>query len=247
MRLLFSVARAGIETGMMLACATPIAVFAMRHMPSRRWGLLARLALFLLLDKLVLRFPHAGGFQGHYWNWQGKLLEILLVFVIVVLIPEISLESIGASSRLRPHWLKPAIVVFLITLALPTTFFFLGAREQLTPEGWLFELILPGISEEMFFRGLVQSELNRVFGRPWRWFNAECGWGLIITAMLFAAAHVFSADRHLQLHLNMANGIGPFIGGLLGGWMRERAGSIWPGVVGHNLSNLVIPGLTLFS
>jgi membrane protease YdiL (CAAX protease family) len=33
--------------------------------------------------------------------------------------------------------------------------------------------------------------------------------------------------------------------GMVSGWARERTNSVWPSVVGHNLSNIVIPVATL--
>ncbi len=35
------------------------------------------------------------------------------------------------------------------------------------------------------------------------------------------------------------------VAGLVSGWVRDRTDSVWPSVVGHNLSNLVVPIATL--
>src|SRR5208282_4244088 len=44
----------------------------------------------------------------------------------------------------------------------------LVVRKKLDAEGWAFLLIMPGLAEELVFRGVYQSLLNRVFGKPWR-------------------------------------------------------------------------------
>jgi membrane protease YdiL (CAAX protease family) len=87
--------------------------------------------------------------------------------------------------------------------------------------------------------------LNRGLGTQWRFLGAQIGWGWLITSILFAAAHVVFVDRSLHITFMFEEGVGPLVGSLIGGWLRERTGSIWPMVVLHNISNVLIPGLTL--
>lgn len=239
--------RASIQAGLMLACTVPVVLIAVRRSRVRRWGLLLLVGFLVVVDEALLLLPRVDGFQQLRWNWQGKLLETTWPLLLAALVPGISLASLGVTSRLRPGWLKPTILALALALALPAVYFLLGAREALNREAWAFQLTMPGIAEELVFRGVYQSLLNRVFGKPWRFLNAEFGWGLIITAVLFAAGHVFSADRELHLHIALAAGVGPLIGSFIAGWIRERADSIWPGAVGHNLSNVLIPVASLFA
>jgi membrane protease YdiL (CAAX protease family) len=154
--------------------------------------------------------------------------------LLVALVPGISLASMGVTSKLRPGWLKPSIVAGLVALAVPAVFFMLGARKKLDAEGWVYLLIMPGLAEELVFRGVYQSLLNGVLGKPWRVADAEFGWGMIMTAILHARI-VLQAE------------IAPFLLSLVSGWIRERTDSVWPCVFGHNLSNVVIPFATLFT
>src|ERR1035441_8660626 len=41
---------------------------------------------------------------------------------------------------------------------------------------------MPGLVEELVFRGVFHSFSNRAFPRSWKIAGAACGWGLIITA-----------------------------------------------------------------
>src|SRR5664279_5356559 len=127
-------------------------------------------------------------------------------------------------------------------------FFILGARKKLDAEGWAFLLIMPGLAEELVFRGVFQSLLNRVFGKPWRLAGAEFGWGLIVTAILFAGFNgLVAVDSHLNARIVLHAAIAPFLMSLVSGWVRERTDSVWPCVFGHNLSNIVIPFASLFA
>ena len=95
---------------------------------------------------------------------------------------------------------------------------------------------------------MFQSLLNRVFGKPWRLANAEFGWGLIITAILFAGSNgLVAVDAQLHARIVLPAAIAPVMLSFVSGWVRERTNSVWPCVFGHNLSNIVIPVASLFT
>jgi membrane protease YdiL (CAAX protease family) len=94
---------------------------------------------------------------------------------------------------------------------------------------WLFVVILailPSCCEELLFRGALQTALLR--GRsPAR--------AIALGSVIFAA-----------YHLDLARFPGQMAAGLGLGWLAWRAGSIWPGVVAHAVTNLgVEPVLSL--
>jgi membrane protease YdiL (CAAX protease family) len=95
-----------------------------------------------------------------------------------------------------------------------------------------------GFGEELFFRGYVQSRLNGVFGRPWRFLGASLGPGVVITALLFGAIHIFNPTKPFEAHweLSWAWGAAAFVSGLLFGYLRELTGSIWAATVVHALT-----------
>lgn len=46
----------------------------------------------------------------------------------------------------------------------------------------LFTCVTAGVTEELLFRGYIQTRLTMIFGNPW--------WGIIIASFLFAAMHL---------------------------------------------------------
>lgn len=75
----------------------------------------------------------------------------------------------------------------------------------------------PGVFEELAFRGVVQGRMLLLFGRPGH---------LHLTAVAFALAHGVTAA--LPIHF----GIGLYLC-----LLRERTGSLWPGMLLHMLYN----------
>jgi len=240
--------RVALEAGLTLACVLPFVLIAVWRSRTRRWGLLLFVASLVVLDFALGEIPRVDGFQHLHWSWQECLLSTAWPFLLAALVPGISLASIGVTSRFRPGWLKPSIVALLLALAVPALFFILGARKKLDAEGWAFLLIMPGLAEELVFRGVYQSLLNRVFGKPWRLANAEFGWGLIIGAILFAGSNgLVAVDPQLHARIVLHAAIAPVMLSFVSGWVRERTNSVWPCVFGHNLSNIVIPVASLFT
>jgi len=232
----------------MLACALPFVLIAAWHSRTRRWGSLLFVASLVVLNVGLTEIPRVDGFQHLHWSWQECLLSTAWPFLLIALVPGISLVSIGVTSRFRPGWLKPSILAGLLALAVPAVFFILGVRKKLDAEGWAFLLIMPGLAEELVFRGVYQSLLNRVFGKPWRLAGAGFGWGLIVTAILFAGSNgLVDVDPQLHVRIVLHAAIAPFLMSLVSGWIRERTDSVWPSVFGHNLSNIVIPFASLFA
>lgn len=78
---------------------------------------------------------------------------------------------------------------------------------------------LAPVSEELFFRGYVQTRLVARFGRVA---------GIVATALLFAIMHIDPMQASFALAI-----------GLAAGWMRDRSGSIRPALVAHLGNNLL--------
>ncbi len=235
-------ASVGLVTCLIIACALPFVVAAVWQTRARNWRMLWLVGVLLLVQTAVTSLPPIEGLGHLHWHWQECLLSIAWPLLLVRFVPTVSLNSIGVTSRLRPGWLTPSIIALLIAMAVPAVFFALGSRSKLTTEGWLYLSTMPGLAEELVFRGVFQSLLNRAFPRSWKIAGASCGWGLVITAVLFAGANgLVDVDPQLHPHIVLHAGIAPFLMSLVSGWVRERTDSIWPSVFGHNLSNLVIP------
>jgi membrane protease YdiL (CAAX protease family) len=233
---------AGIQCGLALALAAPFVLVAALHSRTRRWALLAAVGSLVVLSFVLTSLPRVDGFRNHPWAWQESLLSIAWPILLTVVAPGISLATLGVTSRLRPGSIKPGLIALSLALSISVVFFVLGARKTLDTEGWIYLSLMPGLAEELVFRGVFQSLLNQVFGKPWSFAKAEFGWSLPITTLLFAAVNgLLSVDSQLHPHVSLVRGIAPMISGLIAGWVRERTDSIWPTVVGHNLVNLVIP------
>ena len=70
-----------------------------------------------------------------------------------------------------------------------------------------WNVIGAGVGEEAFFRGFVQSHLNRVCGRPWRIWGIDFGPGLIASALLFGLVHALNTVDYFHGRWTFASGV----------------------------------------
>jgi len=92
------------------------------------------------------------------------------------------------------------------------------------------QFIVVGLSEEFFFRGYLQTQLDARYGRPYRFLGARWGRGLIYAALLFGVCHIVTGDL---TRLRVA------FFGLFAGWLRARSDSIAVPAAYHGFANLL--------
>ena len=68
---------------------------------------------------------------------------------------------------------------------------------------------MPGVAEELVYRGVFLSLFDRAFGRPWCVAGADVGWGTIAVAVVFAAVHAVNVDRGGTVHIEPLFAVGP--------------------------------------
>lgn len=112
----------------------------------------------------------------------------------------------------------------LLATAIPEFESQLAEREILDRLGLELTLLVvavsPAIVEEIAFRGMLQGRLMALLGARQ---------GLLVTAMAFTLVHMSPAT--MPIHLGL---------GLYLGWLRERSGSLLPGMLTHFAYNTAI-------
>jgi hypothetical protein len=99
------------------------------------------------------------------------------------------------------------------------------SKMGLGPVSKLFIIcIVPGITEEIAYRGLIQHWLQTAV-KPWR--------AIILASALFAA-----------MHLSALSAPYIFLLGLLLGWLKWKTGSLYPSMLVHILHNYAV--ITIF-
>ena len=101
----------------------------------------------------------------------------------------------------------------------------------------LFYIFFLGLGEELLFRGYIQSRLNEAWGKPYQFFGVNWGWGVVITSILFGIMHILNLGSLIggEWRLTPWWGLWTFFAGFIGGFVREKTGSIVAPILIHGL------------
>jgi len=97
--------------------------------------------------------------------------------------------------------------------------------------------LLIAASEEIYFRGYVQTTLKAVFHPRWRLFGVSLGWEWPLTAIIFAASHSVLMVQWWHFAI--------FFPALAFGFLRARTNGLVAPILFHALSNLVLQGIVM--
>lgn len=92
------------------------------------------------------------------------------------------------------------------------------------------QLVVIALPEEAFFRGYLQTSLDRAWPPRFRVLGANVGVGLLVSAAIFAVGHVLTIRHPARLAV--------FFPALLFGWLRSRTGGIGASVLFHASCNI---------
>jgi uncharacterized protein len=99
----------------------------------------------------------------------------------------------------------------------------------------IFQIFLIALPEEFFFRGFIQSQMNRVFPARFKTLGFAWGWALPLTAFIFALSHTLITFQWWHFSI--------FFPGLLFGFLREKTNGLIAPIIIHGISNVMVQGI----
>jgi membrane protease YdiL (CAAX protease family) len=206
---------------------------------SFRW-LLAAASLVFLNDLLLTRgyglLPHL--LPSSDWNWQGKILALGATLAIASH-PAFGWRPSGLTLAQAPGSLKAAAPVAGLYIAVFVALALIFPTAPASGETVAFQLTMPGLEEETFYRGLLLLVLARAFSGRWRALGVEWSIGAVLSCGLFGLAHAFghSDGRFTFEPLIMALTAGP---SLIAVWLVLKTRSVVLPILLHNFGNAIM-------
>ncbi|WP_417612786.1 type II CAAX prenyl endopeptidase Rce1 family protein [Parasphingorhabdus sp.] len=210
--------------------------------------LVASIAFYAIYVAAVFSRFHIPGFEAAFgetqYNWSGKLLAIatsaVMIIVTVRSSEKLTFADAGLTFRQREGSVGPALIAIALMIA-----FIIGLQmlandgATLDTETLLYQATIPGIDEELMFRGLLLLGLSMaVTGRTWNLWGAPVGWAAILVTIIFALGHsIIVSDGQIQT-IWIAMIYTAILGWALM-WIRLRTGSILLPIIAHNATNFV--------
>lgn len=218
-----------------------IAFAIKRRYTSVNFQLLLWFAIIHIAESVIVSTIKFTLFPGEQWNWSGKIAVMVAAVVFLYTNNKITSSEAGWTFKLKPKSLWPAIGVGIIILGLRLLFKLSGGTQKaFDTETFAFQATLPGLTEELIYRGLLLGFLNKIFTPSANIIRAPVGWGALMVSLLFGLVHGFNLNEHLQLIVNSQKLFMTFGLGLILAWLKQRTQSIIPAIVFHNLWNLIV-------
>lgn len=194
-------------------------------------------ALLVTIDDALLTrcYGSLPDLIGGSWNWQGKLLALAATLAIAAS-PAFGWRRSGFAIAPAPGSLSAALPVaafycaFFVVIAMA----FPGGHAD--GEDIAFQLTMPGIEEEPFYRGILLVALDRAFAGRKRFLGVDWGWGAVLSCGLFGMAHAFGFS-HGRFSFDAMTMALTALPSFVAVWLRLRTGSLLLPVLLHNFGN----------
>lgn len=222
--------------GGLLLAGTTIGLIDRRNF-SAKWLLVAT-GLVIVNDAALTRlYGLLPDVIGGDWNWLGKGLALVITLAVATH-PAFGWQQSGLSLKQKPGSMPSAMVVSAALVALFAYFALSSDDGAASAETIAFQLTMPGLEEEPFYRGILLLALNEAFRGRLKALGIEWGWGAFLSSALFGMTHAFGFEDggfSFDLMTFLLTGVPALI--LV--WLRERTGSLLFPVLLHNFGNSI--------
>ena len=177
------------------------------------------------------------------FNWIGKILSLILGLIIIFSVSKEERIKIGFTSKINSKSnLKFALLIFF-----GFTFFDIIFKMILFPKGgafhletFLFQATMPGLTEEILFRGISLWLLDKAFAPTWKYRGVQFGWAFVIVTVLFGVSHGAVLDHDLHLKFDIMTMVYlTVVSSFSVGVLRLFSGNLIYSILGHNTINLI--------
>lgn len=168
------------------------------------------------------------------WNWNGKILGILFGIVCYFLFRHLFIDHDYFTLKQDKTYLKETSIVSIIVVLFATIIWAIFGKSEFNLETLAFQLTLPGIDEEIMYRGILLGLLMSGLKSQVKFIGNP---SLLISSVLFGVIHALKLNDDFAVNFNLIYSLQTGIAGYAWGWITIKSRSILLGILSHNLSN----------
>ena len=153
-------------------------------------------------------------------------------------LPLFGWRRVGLTLAQSPGSLRAAIPVALLYCGFFLAIALAFASDPPSGEDVAFQLSMPGLEEEIFYRGILLFALDQAFRGRTRFLGVEWSWGAVLSCFAFGLAHALSYSKG-GLSLDPMTMALTALPSFIAVWLRYRTGSLVLPVALHNFGNAI--------
>ena len=229
-----------IEHIIHLIIVLPIILLTLKNRKADTMKILLIFMVFFLVNSILLNLPleykELRIINGK-WNWTGKIFAIFGSFVFLLLYRKYDLKDYYLTLNQNKPFLKKGILIITIILLVEFVMNFIyNPPEKWNTETILFQLTMPGIDEEIAYRGIMLGLLTKILNPFFTktFFHPA----ILVTGILFGLAHGLFLTNSFELSFKSSPFFFTMILGIIWSWITIKSGSILLALISHNLGNV---------
>ncbi|WP_089837524.1 CPBP family intramembrane glutamic endopeptidase [Granulicella pectinivorans] len=194
------------------------------------WVLFA--ALYLAADTLILIFSPR--LEHGQWNWSSKICSLLFALVVFFLfrLSRVEVGLVLPKDQLSWRW---TLICIVGAVAFDGVLNYIFRTHQAPGlETIVYQATMPGLSEELTYRGISFALIQRAFSGAHGWWAKAAP--ALIPSLVFGLIHTYSPKNGFSYH-EWSGFLFSLTLGLWFAWTRLRSGSLLGPIVAHNAAN----------
>lgn len=216
----------------------PIIILTLKNKRSETLKIVFIFTAYFIVNKLTVSLPFIFpeikfNILNGKWNWSGKFYNIISSILFLLFYRKHPLKDYFLTLKQHPNFLKTGVIIIIFGLLIQTIISFNVSIKLFNIETLLYQFSLPGIAEEIAFRGIMLGLLIKALKNKYSWFNPA----ILITSILFGFAHSLFLTNNYNLVFEPTHFIRSFIHSLFWCWITIKSGSILLALISHNLNN----------
>ena len=194
-----------------------------------------------LFNDIIIAYPFTQIIKSNIWNnylycnWSAKIYSIAFTLILLFLLKNIITPGeIGFRIKQNDNSIRFSLIVILCFFIIASTIGILSNKGAFDTKTLLFLLIMPGLNEEIIYRGFLLGLLNKIFNRNFKLLGTSFGWGAILISIAFGLLHGFNLSANYKLQFDYVTIILTGSYGFIYALVRERSGSLVFPVIAHS-------------
>lgn len=214
-----------------------LALLALKPFDKRlTWGFGLSFVFYLVCDDFITGLPYAievFDFNPARWNWAGKVYSILFSAAMIAALG----LSVRATGLVLPQRnIKTGVLATSLLIPMGVVLALIYKPDPPNAETIAFQLLMPGLAEELAFRGIAPALLlGLIHGKS---PGMETPWVVVcIAAVPFGVIHGLGYSDGAY-SFEPVPALWTFSGGIIYGWLRFATGSLLFPLLAHSLTNV---------
>jgi len=231
-----------LKAFIMLFIISPFLFLSIKNTQKETIKIVFILFAFIISHQCLLYIPIAFKelcFVGSKWNWSGKIYAILGSFVFLLCYRKFKMKDYFLTFNQNKSFVKKGTWIVVIVLSIHLLINVITFSPKIiSTETIFYQLTMPGIDEEIAYRGIMLGLLIKVLKSNILIFNLKAfNPSIVITSILFGLAHGLNLSNSYEIIFNFPSFLSTFVMGVIWAWLTIKSGSILLAMLSHNLGN----------